>query len=187
MQCQNFRQPRIETEDAPLKTLVAPQVAPLRGWQLAQYYVSDAHALESGDLESVEMARIETQRRGVTLEARLRADERNRGPVPLLGLTRHVADRLVNEYRYACVLPRLRGLRQRNPLGRINARAELGDHHAVDKHPTAFNIAVGLAARAQTLLGHQFGDADFFHCSMLKATACATSIPSTAAERMPPA
>src|SRR5258705_4088893 len=56
MQCQNFRQPRIETEDAPLKTLVAPQVAPLRGWQLAQYYVSDAHALESGDLESDEFA-----------------------------------------------------------------------------------------------------------------------------------
>ena len=88
--------------------------------------------------------------------ARSGRDQRDRRFVAGLGLTGHIADGLVEQNRDPRAL--LIGCRTRecDSLAREDLRAELGHALAVDKHEAAFDVAVGLAPRAQTLCRHQF-------------------------------
>ena len=45
---------------------------------------------------------------------------------------------------------------ERDGLGGVDLGAEGGDALAVDQHPTALDIDIGLAARTQSALRHQF-------------------------------
>src|SRR4029079_18670983 len=61
------------------------------------------------------------------------------------------------------------GARKRDFLCRQDLRAELGHTLAVDEYPSALDVAVGLAPRAQALRRHQLGNADFLHAAMIAA------------------
>ncbi|MNC85322.1 hypothetical protein D3C83_09130 [compost metagenome] len=109
------------------------------------------------------MHRAECEGSAVAGKAGFGGDQRDRGEIALLGLRRDVAHRFVEQDGDARFLARLRLFRQRDLLVGEDARAELGDRHAVHQHPAALDVAVGLAAGAEALLGHELGDSYLFH------------------------
>src|SRR5258706_12391566 len=83
-----------------------------------------------------------------------RGDERHRGLVAVLGLSRHKTDRLVEQFAAALLLLARRVPVNLDLLVGQDPRAELVDDGPVDPHPSLGDPLVGLAPRAEAELGH---------------------------------
>ena len=89
----------------------------------------------------------------------VRRDQAHRRFVAILGLPRHITNRLVDQNGDAQRLRSARLARQLHALVRQHALSEFGAL-AIDRDPAFFNVGVGFAARTQALIGEVFGNAD---------------------------
>ena len=110
-----------------------------------------------------QMRCAKTQRQFVVLVAVFRFDQFHGRAITQLGQVGNVADGFVEQYGDTRLLFRLRLPRERDGLIGEYACTQLCHWNAIHHHPALLDIAVGLAARADALLGHQFGDTNFFH------------------------
>src|SRR5688572_23616866 len=109
------------------------------------------------------MRGTETQRQFVVLAAIFRFDQFHRRTIAEFRQVGNVAYRFVEQDSDTGLLLRLRLPCEGDFLIGKCARAQLSNCHTIDHHPALLDVAVGFAARAKALFGHQFGDADFFH------------------------
>ena len=100
------------------------------------------------------MAGLERDRRAIFRPAVFRTDQHARRLVAVLGLARHVADRLVEQDRHLLALMPARGRVDLDARCRRDARAQRARHRAVDLDPAVLDPLVGFAPRAKAELAH---------------------------------